>query len=149
MKRAMTFLAVMLFPLAALAGETASGTNYFVVDSQSWQTAEKTGYWMWHGNGIQQAVSGPFAGTFPIDCHGAGFWDADGSWGEGICVIGSGDDVRKVHWKRDKGEQIGRWKTLSAIGKFAGKIGQGTYKSTDLPDGRSMSEWEGEYTAAE
>lgn len=149
MKRAMAFLAVMLFPLAALAGEKASGTTFTVDDNQVWRTGEKTGYWIWHGKGIEQEVSGPLVGTRPIECHGAGFWDADGSWGEGICVAGSGDDVRYIDWKRGKGEQVGQWKTISGTGKFAGRIGQGTYNPTKLPDSRTVSEWEGEYTSAE
>jgi hypothetical protein len=141
-------LVVMLFPLTASAGERASGTNFFVVKSKSWNTSETTGYWMWHGNGIRHASTGPLTGNEPMECHGAGFWDADGSWGEGICVAGSGDDTRKYHWEEGKGEKIGRWEILSATGKYADVTGQGTYTSTELSDGHSISEWEGEYTLA-
>jgi hypothetical protein len=149
MKRFVLILVLLLFPLTASAGEKANGTNFFVVKSESWETSETTGYWMWHGNGVRNAASGPLIGIEPIECHGAGFWDANGSWGEGVCVSGSGEDTRKYHWGRGKGEDVGRWEILSATGKYAGVTGHGTYKSTDLSDGHSISEWEGEYTVAE
>jgi hypothetical protein len=56
-------------------------------------------------------------------------------------VTGSGDDVRNVHWWREKGEKTGHWKDLSGTGKYAGMTGQGTYQSRALPDGRHLPEW--------
>ena len=81
MKRLMLLLVLLLFPLSAIAGEKVSGTNFFVVDNQGWETHH--------------------------------------------------------------------WENLSGTGKFAGMTGQGTYVSKPLPDGRHMSEWEGEVTLAE
>lgn len=148
MKRVMIFSAVLLLPIATHAGEKISGTIFYVVDQQAWETGEDTGYWIWHGRGITHSTEGPF-GTFPTECHGAGFWDANGSWGEGICVDGSGDDTRIGHWKKDKGEEVGRWEFVSGTGKFAGIKGQGTYTPTPLPGNRHVSEFEGEVTLPE
>ena len=148
MKRLMLlFLVLFFFPMTAIAGEKIKGTNFLVVDQQSWKTGEGTGYWIWHGKGISNSVLGPL-GTDPIECHGAGFWDKDGSWGNGICLHGDGDDTRTSDWKRDKGQKVGQWKTFSGTGKFAGITGAGSYTPTPLPRGRHISEWEGEVTLA-
>ena len=145
MKRLVLFVALLLFPLTAIAGERVSGTSFFVVDEQSWETGDGSGYWIWHGEGVERSAEGPL-GTSPLECHGAGFWSKDGSWGEGICVVGAGDDTRTIHWMRDKGEKVGRWKDLIGTGKYAGMIGEGTYTPTPLPGGRSVTDWEGEVT---
>ncbi len=58
MKRLVLFLVLMLFPLTAIAGEKISGTNFFVVDDQSWETSEGSGYWIWHGTGVSQVNDG-------------------------------------------------------------------------------------------
>jgi hypothetical protein len=148
MKRVALILVLLLFPLTAVAGEMVKGTIYFVADQQSWKTGEGTGYWIWHGNGISQSVEGPL-GTGTVECHGAGYWDGNGSWGEGICVHGAGDDTRTTGWKRDKGQKVGQWKNLFGTGKFAGITGGGSYTSTPLPGDRSLTEWDGEVTLAE
>ena len=147
MKRISLILMVVLLPFTTLAGDKVKGTSFLVVDSQNWETGQGTGYWMWHGKGVSHPVEGPF-GPSAIECHGAGFWDTDGAWGEGICVNGTGDDTRTSYWKNDKGQEVGQWKMLTGTGKFAGVKGEGTYISTQLPDGRNMSEWEGEITLA-
>jgi hypothetical protein len=148
MKSLMVFLVLLLFPLTAIAGEKVKGTTYFVVNQQGWKTGDGTGYWIWHGDGVSQSVEGPL-GTGPSECHGAGFWDENGSWGEGICVHGDGDDTRTVHWKRDKGQKVGQWTNLLGTGKFAGITGGGSYTTTSLPGNRHISEWDGEVTLAE
>jgi hypothetical protein len=147
MKRLALFLVLLLFPFTAIAGEKVSGETFYVVDQQNWETGDGSGYWMWHGEGVQVSSEGPL-GTNPIECHGAGFWSKDGSWGEGICVIGTDDDTRTIHWKRDKGEKVGRWEHLSGTGKYAGMTGGGTYKGQALAGGRHVNEWEGEITLA-
>ncbi len=147
MKRLMLILVLMLFPLTAIAGEKVSGTTFYVTDQQNWETGDGSGYWIWHGDGVQHSAEGPL-GTSSIECHGAGFWSKDGSWGEGICVIGAGDDTRTIHWKRDKGEKVGHWKHLIGTGKYAGMTGEGTYEGHSLPGGRRVNNWEGEVTLA-
>ena len=147
MKRIPLFLILVLIPFTTLAGDKVKGTNFFAGDDQNWETGEGTGYWIWHGKGVSQSIEGPL-GTGPIECHGAGFWDKEGSWGEGICVHAAGDDSRTSHWKRDRGQKVGQWKWLTGTGKFAGIKGEGTYISTELPEGRSIAEWEGEVTLA-
>jgi hypothetical protein len=84
-----------------------------------------------------------------IDCHGAGFWDAEGSWGEGICVHSDADGTRTSAWKRGKGEESGGWEFLSGTGKYAGVTGEGTHKPSPVPEGRQISEFEGEVTLSE
>ncbi len=148
MQRLMLFLVLLLFPLTAIAGEKVSGTDFFVDDGQEWETGDGSGYWMWHGKGVSQSREGP-PERDATECHGAGGWDKDGSWGEGICVEGAGDDTRTVHWKRDKGQEVGQYKYMSGTGKYAGITGGGTYKNQELPGGHSVSEFEGEVTLAE
>jgi len=36
------------------------------------------------------------------------FWDAEGSWGEGICLHSDEDATRTSVWKRGKGEELGK-----------------------------------------
>ncbi len=86
---------------AALAAEKMKGTDFFVVDQSSWETSANAGYWIWHGKGVSQPHVGPFESE-TIDCHGAGFFDKDDSWGEGICIHGEGADTRTSSWKREK-----------------------------------------------
>jgi hypothetical protein len=149
MKRAVMVLVLMLFPLTANAGEKVSGTDFFVVDEQRWETGNGSGYWMWHGTGVTEVKEGPLPETSAIECHGAGFWDKDGSWGEGICIEGAGGDTRISHWKQEKGQDMGQWEYLRGTGTYAGITGGGTYKSQPLPGGRSISKWEGEVTFAQ
>jgi hypothetical protein len=40
----MLIVVLLLFPLTAVAGEKISGTNFFVVDGQEWQTGDGSGY---------------------------------------------------------------------------------------------------------
>ncbi len=148
MKRLMMFLVLLLFPLTAIAGEKVSGTDFYVVDEQNWETGDGSGYWMWHGKGVSQVREGPLE-TTAVECHGAGFWDKDGSWGEGICVDTAEDGTRTVQWKRDKGQEVGQWKVLSGTGKSAGITGGGTYKNQPSASGYSISTWEGEVTLPE
>lgn len=148
MIRATTFLLMMLFSLTAFAAEKVKGTNFYSVDQENWQTGEKSGYWMWHGRGVSRSLEGPLE-TTTVECHAAGFWDAEGSWGEGICVHTSGEDTFTSHSKRDKGQELGQWKMLSGTGQFAGLSGQGTYKLKQLSETAAMSDWEGEVTLAE
>ncbi|MCP4330237.1 MAG: hypothetical protein GY791_17570 [Alphaproteobacteria bacterium] len=148
MKRMTLAVILMLFPLTALAGEKVSGTNFLVSETDNWQTGENSGYWVFEGTGVSHSPDSVF-GTEAIECHGAGFWDESGTWGEGICLHGDGDDTRTSSWKRDQGKSVGHWKLLSGTGKYAGIAGQGTFRPTQLSGGRTVSEWEGEITLAE
>lgn len=147
MKRLMLVLIPLLFPLIAYAGEKVKGNSYYVVKQQNWETGHGSGYWIWHGEGVTHSTEGPL-GTNPIECHGAGFWSKEGSWGEGICVVGADDHTRTMHWKREKGEKVGHWKNLTGTGKYAGMTGEGTYQGKNLPDNRRVNQWEGEVTLA-
>lgn len=138
-------IALLLLPVVTVAEQKVSGTTFFVTDSQYNPTGEDTGYWIWSAEGIERSVEGPL-GTQPIECYGSGWWDQDGSWGEGICLIGDKDDTRTIRWWKDKGEQKSHWEHLSGTGKFAGMTGSGTYQPESLSDHRSISEWEGKVT---
>jgi hypothetical protein len=141
------FLALLITSLPAFAGEKVKGSNFLVVDQQTWPTGDGTGYWMYRSEGIGQTTGGPIE-TAPVECNGAGYWDQGGSWGEGICVHGVGEDVFVDAWQREKGKQAGTWKLLSGKGKYAGITGEGTYVVTTLPGDRNVSVWEGEMTLA-
>lgn len=143
MKRIMSVLVLWVLSFPVIAGEKVNGTNFYVVKEQSFETGETTGYWMWHGKGISTEATGVLE-THPVDCHGAGFWDADGSWGEGICVNVVGDDSYIAHWKREKGQKVGQFKYLSGTGKFAGISGGGTYKTAQRFPDSQVTDWEGE-----
>lgn len=145
MKRTMLILAMLVLPLSANAGEKVKGTNFFVVEEQNFATGEETGYWLWHGKGVTRKVEGPVE-SHAIDCHGAGFWDSDGAWGEGICVHTVGDDTFMDHWKNLKGQEGGEFKWMNGTGKFAGISGGGTFKTQQQLSGRLIVDWEGEMT---
>ena len=145
MKRFALYLVLALIPQTALAAEKVKGTDFFVVDLQDWETGDNAGYWIWHGKGVSHPHAGPFESEI-IDCHGAGFFDKDVSWGEGICIHGEGDDTRTSSWKREKGQKMGQWKILSGTGKYQGTTGQGTYKPTSLAGDHQVTEMEGVIT---
>lgn len=145
--KSLAFFLTLLVSLPAFAGEKVKGVNFLVVDQQTWPTGEASGYWMYQGKGVQQTREGG-SDTGPLECSGAGYWDKDGSWGEGICVYGVGENTRITSWKQEKGQKAGKWKILNGAGTYAGMTGEGTYVSTSLAAGRTMSEWEGEITLA-
>ena len=147
MKFILLILTFVLIPFTALAGEKVKGITFFTEDTQVWETGEGTGYWICHTKGVEHPTEGPLE-TNPIECHGAGFMDKEGLWGEGICIIGAGDDIHTSHWKLDKGQEVSQWKYVSGTGKYKGIKGEGTAKNIKLPAGRSMSEWEGEVSLA-
>jgi len=147
MKFILLILTFVLIPFTTLAGDKIKGTSFFSADTQSWETGDGSGYLILHSKGVSHSTEGPF-GTQPIECHGAVGFDKEGSWGEGICVLGAGDDTHTHDWKIDKGQKVGQWKYLTGTGKYTGIKGEGTYTPTDLPAGRGMSEWEGEISLA-
>lgn len=147
MRHITLILAIFLFPLTAVAAEKVKGTNYMIVESQGWPTGNSAGYWMMNATGVTQYTLGPM-GPGATECHGAGNWGADGNEGEGICVHTEADGTRTSLWKIGKGEAIGHWEIVSGTGKYVGITGQGTYKSMKLPNGRVISEFEGDITLA-
>jgi len=126
MKFILLILTFVLIPFTALADDKVKGTSFFSADSQSWETGDGSGYWIMHSKGVSHSTESPL-GTTPIGCHGAGHWDIEGSWAEGICVQGAGDDTAIFDWKTDKGQEVGQWKYLSGTGKYTGIKGEGTY----------------------
>lgn len=146
MKSLVLSLTFITVSFSAFATDKVKGTNYLVViDRQLVETGEGTGYWMSQSKGIQRLLDGP-RDPEPVECKGAGYWNKDGDWGEGVCVYGSGENMRVSSWKQARG--TGEWELLSGTGIYEGVTGQGTYVSTSLPGGRSISEFEGEVTMA-
>ena len=147
MKFILFILMFVLIPFTTLAGDKVKGNNYLSADTQVWETGDGMGYWIVHSKGVSHSTEGPL-GNLPIECTGTGGWDKEGSWAEGVCTQGAGDDTAIHDWKTDKGQKVGQWKYLSGTGKYKGIKGGGTYTHTDLPAGRGMSEWEGEVSLA-
>jgi hypothetical protein len=85
----------------------------------------------------------------PTECHGAGHFDADGSWGEGICRFGDATDFVLQSFKSEQGADTGVWEILRTGGSYAGLTGSGTYRSTRGLGGTTVSVWEGETSMAE
>ena len=148
MRRSITAVILALLPMQAFAQEKISGTDYYVVDQQSWETGEDSGYYEWRGQGVQVPAEGPL-GPGPIECRGSGFWGPDGSRREGICVAGADENTRTYSWSRDQGADVGNWTLLSGTGEFAGMGGQGTFTTRPLPGDRQINDWEGELTLPE
>jgi hypothetical protein len=135
-------------PFSASAAEQVSGTNYLVGESQVWQTGETTGYWMTSNKGVRISDD-PDQLPRPTECHGAGHFDADGSWGEGICRFGDATDFVLQSFKIEQGADTGVWEILRTGGSYAGLTGSGTYRSTRGLGGTTVSVWEGETSMAE
>ncbi len=140
-------LLLVLSPFASFAGDMAKGVNFLVLDNQSWPTGEKSGFYIFHGTGISNVAEGPTE-TNAVECHGSGFWDQDGSGGEGICLHGTGADMYTSSYKRETGQTSGQWKIITGTGtgKYAGISGEGSYIASQVPGGRLISNWEGEIT---
>ena len=145
MKYILIILMFMLIPFTVLAGDKIKGTSFHVGDAQAWETGEGSAYFIWHAKGVSHATEGP-TGTDPIECHGAGHFDKEGSQVEGICILGAGDDTITQSFKSENGK--GQWKYLTGTGKYKGVEGEGTYTHTDLAAGRAIAEWEGEMSLA-
>lgn len=149
MKRLWAMSALFLVPAASLAAEPISGTNSMVVETTGFATSDDGGYWMTNSQGVTLFDDSRFEPE-AVECHGSGYWDNEGGWGEGICLYGAGDDTRTSSWKLEKGSDVGTWAILNGTGKYEGISGHGTYTTADLPGGkRVVTTWEGEYSKPE
>ena len=137
-------LFLMLSPIASFASDMAKGTNFLVLDNQSWPIGENAGFYMFNGKGIANPIEGPTE-AIAVECHGSGFWNQNGSSGEGICLHGTGDDKYTTSYKREAGQPSGRWTIIEGTGsgKYVGISGEGTYTSVQVPGGRMVTNWEG------
>lgn len=145
MTRLIFAICAVLLPATAIAADEVSGTNYLLGKSQSWPTGEKTGYWVSSARGVRVSDD-PETKPEPTECHGSGYWDAEGTWSEGICRYGDAKDFVLSSYKIEKGAEEGVWVILNAGGTHAGITGSGTYKSTAGLRGAVVSVWEGEVT---
>jgi len=143
MKKAPFILALALLPTVGLAAEKFTATNYYVTESHTWPTTQKTGYWMVRFTGVSQVSQGPVE-TLGVECNGAGFWGADGISGNGICVHGTGDDTFVLRWDTQPGATENTWRILGGTGKYENLQGQGTATTQRLPGNRRISRLEGE-----
>jgi hypothetical protein len=141
-------LILSLVPLSSVMADNASGQNFLVLENQAWPTGEESGFYHFNGTGISNVLSGPTE-TSAIECHGSGFWGANGNRSEGICVHGSGDDTFTSTYKTELGAENGQWNILNGTGKYAGISGSGTYVPDRLPGDRAISTWQGSISLAE
>ncbi len=141
MKKLQFILALALLPAtmsAVSAGEKFAATNYYVTDTKTWLTGEKTGYWMSKFTGVSQVLHGP-VDTLAVECNGAGYWGTGGVSGNGICVHGTGDDTFVLRFEAQAGAKTNSWKILSGRGKYEGLVGEGTATTDKLPGNRRVS----------
>ncbi len=149
MKHLWAMSALFLVPVASLAAEPISGTNSLVVETTGYPTSDDGGYWMTSSQGVAVFDDNKFEPE-AVECHGSGYWDSEGGWGEGICLYGVEGDTRTSSWRMEKGSDVGKWEILNGTGKFEGMTGQGTYTTTSVPGGnRVVTRWEGEYAMPE
>ena len=128
---------------AASAGEKFAATNYYVTETKTWSTGEKTGYWMAKFTGVSQVSQGP-VDTLSVECNGAGYWGTGGVSGNGICVHGTGDDTFVLRFDVREGAKDNSWTILSGSGKYQGLVGSGTATTEKLPGNRRISKLIGE-----
>ncbi len=151
MKKLQFILALALLPAtmsAVSAGEKFAATNYYVTDTKTWLTGEKTGYWMSKFTGVSQVLHPP-VDTLAVECNGAGYWGTGGVSGNGICVHGTGDDTFVLRFEAQAGAKANSWKILSGRGKYKGLVGKGTATTKKLPGDRRISKLVGEMALRE
>lgn len=147
MKLRYLILLATLSSFSTFAGETAKGSNFMVLDNQTWPTGEESGFYLFNGTGISNVVEGPTE-TAAIECHGSGFWGPEGTKSHGVCIHGVDSDQYTSSYKREQGQSSGMWEIThgTGTGKYLGIAGQGTYTTNMLPGGRAISNWQGEIT---
>ena len=133
---------VLIYPPLALAGEQIEGTNYYIDRGKQWSTGDQSGYWISDNKGVSDITTGPLE-PVAVECHGGGFWDAGGVWGEGICIYGEGDDTYIMAFQLQKG-QDSTWRFVHGSGKYAGITGSGTFNTSRLGASRRVTHWKGE-----
>ncbi len=122
------------------AGEKFTATNYYVTDTKTWLTGEKTGYWMAKFSGVSQVLQGP-VDTLAVE---SGYWGAGGVSGNGICVHGTDEDTFVLRFEAREGVKANSWRILSGRGKYQGLVGEGTATTNKLPGNRRVSKLTGE-----
>ena len=136
----LTFIMLAIAPIAAQAEDKFKATNVYVSESKAWPIDQSTGYWMVEFHGVSQVSEGPID-TLAVECHGAGFWGAEGLDGNGICIHGEGDDTFMLRF--DSKPDGNTWAILSGTGKYHSLTGSGTALTEALPGNRRISKLEG------
>lgn len=139
-------LALALLPCAAAAGERVTGTNDYVHNTETFRYGDGQ-YWRQDNAGRFESSQGPL-GAGDARCIGAGFGDASGVRGEGICIFEtSAQDGFVWAWQARPGEP-NAWQVIGGTGRFAGMTGEGISRSRVasefLPQQRRVTDWEGE-----
>ncbi len=143
MKISWLVLSLALLPSTALAGEKVAGTNYYVTEALTVPFDETSGYWRVDFSGVGEVTEGPLE-TSAVTCHGAGYWDEKGPYGDGVCIFGVGEDTFIWRFEAKQGSKANRWAIVGATGKYAGITGSGTATTQRLPGKRRITHWEGE-----
>lgn len=139
-------LGIALSPVAAASAEEFAATNTYVTETQAWPISAKDGYWVVKFTGVSQVAKGPIE-TMAVECNGAGFWNAEGVVGNGICVHGSGENTFVMRWDADG--PIRTWEILSGAGKYMTLTGSGAATTEKLPGNRRISKLEGDVSLAD
>ena len=139
----------------ATAGDLIGGTNTYMAETRTWKTGEIAGYYIYDSTGTTIWETGPLENG-PVECHGAGFWDATEVTGEGICIFGAPPHQWTVahrmppgsnrweHRKKDDYHRTGLWTVVHGTGRYVGLTGTGTFISKELVDGRKTTWFQGE-----
>ena len=120
--RSLLFLCVFLVaPLTAAAGEKVVGVNSYVRDIESWDldpAGMKGVYWRQNHFGTFKITEGPLTGGL-VECIGAGFGEAAGVRGEGICIYDTDGAGFTMTWVVRPGEPTA-WKIVGGTGIWLG-----------------------------
>lgn len=145
MKHLIGIILALLAPALATAGERISGTNSYVRKEQTWQL-NNSAYWQQENYGTFSVDEGPIGDGF-VECIGAGFGDATGVRGEGICIFETQDGSFTWTWQAIPGE-FNQWQVAAGTGKFKGMTGSGTARTRVQSEFTALQHrittWEGE-----
>lgn len=150
MIRLACFVFAALIALPVFAGERIAGTNSYVLNEEIW-SLQTMNYWRQDNYGTFTVTEGPIDPGF-VQCIGAGFGEARGVRGEGICIFGIGEDTFTWAWQANPGEP-NTWQVIDATGKYKGMRGEGTaisrIASEFMARQHRVTSWQGEITLPE
>ena len=148
MNRLMLLVCLSVWASTALAGEKhkVAGTNTYMLQEKQWPVGGNSVFWTLDNVGTVDVKVSPLDFE-AVECHGAGFWDWNGSRGEGICIFGEGSDKQVWAWKAEPGRKS-TWKIIHATGKYTGITGSGTHTTRTDDNYRvqkiRITDWQGE-----
>ena len=154
-RKRLIFAAIcLMLPTQSIVAERVVGVNTYVRKVETWPLdpgGSGSVYWRQNHYGNYEMREGPM-GFGTAECIGAGFGEAAGSRGEGICLYESSEGTLTMRWQARPGE-LTSWKITSGTGKFEGIRGEGVTRSRILSEFVALQQyesiWEGEITLPE